>query len=295
MVAVAFAVVMLAGCHNNNGAAITLKFAAGKGTKFNYTTVTDMTMQQAIMGSDVKVTTKITMGYVFSVTNDSAGWKTIDATINKVAMDFNANGEAMQYDSDNPGIDSISPMGKMGAVLGALKGGQFSFTINENGEVGQVTGMKEMLQQKLPAAPGGQSDGMAGVFTEDIFKNNLAQSFSVYPGKPVKEGDTWNKSTLVDITGSKARLDNTYTLETVEGGTAKIKMVSKISADGATPAQGVTISMSGDAKGTSAMDIATGITLNSENIMTVDAKANAQGQQSAMKAELKMTTTGKKL
>jgi hypothetical protein len=40
----------------------------------------------------------------------------------------------------------------VGKVMGAMKGGQFGFTINENGEIGSVFGLQEMMKNMIAKA-----------------------------------------------------------------------------------------------------------------------------------------------
>jgi len=296
---IAIGVVLLTGCHSSSQGPVTLKFGAAKGTKFTYTETTDMTLTQAIMGNDVKVTTAITFGYVFEVVNDSAGLKTVQVTLAKIQLNASANGQDMKFDSDNPGTDTTGLMGSTGLVFASLKGGQFSFTINDYGDVGQVTGLKEMLQERLGKINGpgniSASQGMDNTFNEQTFRETLQQAFAVYPGKPVNEGDSWTKATSLNISGSGAKLDNTYTLASFDGKVAKINVVSKISPGQSGAPQGVQIEMTGEAKGTNSIDVATGIPLNGDNNITLDAKAAMAGQQMAMKATVKITVTGQKM
>src|SRR5438046_7766042 len=88
--------VIIAGCGSGSETktadGYVLKFNMAKGTKFEYSVTMDMGMKESVMGKDVDVKNKMLISYTFAVTGDSAGWKKVDATISRIAMDMNAEG-----------------------------------------------------------------------------------------------------------------------------------------------------------------------------------------------------------
>ncbi len=307
--AIAFAAsVLLMGCQGGSGTtagtgggAVTLKFNMDKGSKFEYTMDMDMKVKQDVSGQTMDVTSKITMGYIFEVTGDSAGWKTLTSTINKIAMDMNGGGMSMKFDTDNPSAsDTAGPMSSIGKLFAAMKGGQFSFTMNEKGEVGSVSGIKEMMQRAMTAAnvPDAASmmQNMGKAFDEDNFKQNIQQSFAIYPDKPVKPGDTWTKTINMNTSGMIMKADNTYTLESVTGDNAKIKVSSKLGSGGdSTAVAGVQMNMSGTMDGDMTYDIPTGMPAAGDLNMKMSMKVKAGSQEVPVTMDMKMTITGKKM
>ncbi len=298
LTAACFTICVLLGCRGGTGKTIDFKFNAPKGTRFSYNVETKMNVNEADAGTDIKVGNDITMGYVFEITSDSMGWKTIQATIAKAAMNVDANGMNAKYDSDEPGNDSAGPMAKLG-MFSAVKGGQFIFTINRNGEIGSVNGMQEMIQKILsrlsPDDTLAAGQAIGSIFTERGFKQNLQQCFAMYPGKPVKVGDSWNKTLAMEYNDMAMKLDNTYTLESLEGTVAKIKVVSKV-----TPAPGISekngqMDFTGDMTGLNSFNLTTGLPANGESNMRLDIKTKMHGNETPMKMDLKMTVTGKKI
>jgi len=290
-------VIALQGCKGG----VDFKFNAPKGSRFIYTNVIDANIEQNVMGQSVKVDSKITTGYLFEVISDSAGWKKLTCTISKFVIAMNANGMSMNVDSDEPVADTAtSPMAKMGKILGALKNGQFTLTMNEKGDIGQVTGMQDMLNKIVAGIP--QADSAMGAamlaksFSEESFKQNMQQSFAIYPGKSVKTGDTWTKTLQMSNNGMPMTLNNTYTLQSVEGDKINVKVDSKItSGSGSSPMQGVQVDMNGEMKGLNSFDRATGLPVSGNDNMKIDMKMKMQGQEMPMKMDIKMTITGKKL
>jgi len=281
---------------------INLKFNLQKGDHFLYSIGMDMHARQQVMGKDMDVNTKMDIGYTFDVTGDSAGWKKVNATISKIAMNMDAGGMQIKFDSDNPSAtDSTSPMGKIGQVFGAMKGGQFGFTINEKGEVGTVTGIRDMMEHALstlgnPTTSAAMMAGLSKSFDENQFKENLQQSFGIYPDKAIKPGDSWHKTMNVNNAGIIMKTDNTYTLESVENNNAQIKMTSKISSvSDSTQLMGTQMDMDGTMDGTMQFDIATGMPIKGVNNMQLNMKVKNQGTEMPMNMSLTLNISGKKL
>ena len=210
-------------------------------------------------------------------------------------MNINAGSVNVDYDSDKPSDTANEANNTMGKVLGAMKGGEFAFTMNEKGEVGQVSGISEMMQRILSSVNVPNADaiiaGMSSSFSEENFKQNIQQSFAVYPDKPVKPGDSWTSSMTMNNGGMAMKMDNNYTLESVNGDMANVKVDSKISSPDSSANNNMTIT--GTMKGTMQYDIPTGVPVNGDLDMNMDMQMNSGGQSVPMNTDIKMKITGK--
>jgi len=300
LAAAAVASTILTGfCQAGADNAIALKFNIPAGTKFSNGVTMDMNMTQTAAGNEIKVTTKITQGYIFEVTKDSAGWKTMNATFARMAMHMEVMDHTVDYDSDSPTSDTTSPMAKMGSVFSVMKNSHFTFTMNENGEIGKVTGLKEMVK-KITAGMS-STDAAAALqplgqtFNEESFKQNLQQSFAAYPGKPIKIGESWNKTLNMNNAGAIMKLTNTYTLDSIVGGVAKVKLVSIITVPEGTTIQGMPATITGTINGENGFDLVTGMPVGANLMMLVDMHITAQGQTIPMSVKTNIIIEGKKL
>jgi hypothetical protein len=255
-----------------------------------------MNMDQNVMGNPMHMTNKMKVGYIFEVTNDSAGWKTVNSTIDKIGMNVNAGAVSINFDTDSAMTDTTGPTAMMGKIFGAMKGGQFTFTINEKGQVGQVSGMKEMMEKIMEkeTTPNAQMimQSMGKAFDENNFKQNISQSFAVYPDNPVKPGDSWTKTMNINSNGIPMKSENTYTLQSVDGDKANIKVAAKISSADSTTADAVS-NLSGTIDGTSIYEISSGMLVSGDMDMKMNVKT--QQQPTPVVVDIKMTMTGKKL
>ena len=280
-------IVAFAGCKSDT---IDLKFNLPKGSSYDYNMDMIMAVKGDVNGQPMNVTNNMSMGYRFGVIGDSAGWKKISSTISRIAMNIDAgSGVNIKFDSDKPVDTSDVMSGTVGKVLGALKGGQFTFTMNEKGEIGSVTGISEMMNRMMSSVPnaGAMAGSMGNSFNEDNFKQNIQQAFGVYPSKPVKPGDTWTSTMSMNNAGMQMKIDNTYTLQSVTNNIADVKVDSKISGNSGV---GIDGTMKGDLK----YDVPTGVPVDGDLDMSMNMNVPQSGQSAPMTMDIKMKITGKK-
>jgi len=293
------AITYLISCNSSSASdAVELKFKLPKGKKYEYAMNMEMQMNQEIMGKKMDMKNDMGFTYLFEVTNDSSEWKTVSSTISKINMDMSANGRTMHFDTDMPATDS-GPTATMGKVFGAMKGSQFSFTVNDKGDIGEVKGIKEMQDRMLSAMPNGggegAAEGLSKSFDEDGLKQNMQQAFSAYPGKPVKVGDSWTKTTTQKIQGMTIKSDNVYTLESVKGNDATVKLSSKLNLANSGEVNPAQMTMTGTSEGKTHYDLETGMTTDGDLDMKMDMKIKVNNTELPMSMNMKMKIKGKKI
>jgi len=280
-----FVMFITIGCLAQNKT-IELKFNLPVGAGYDYAAEMNIATKGNANGQEVNVNNTIAFGYHFGVTGDSAGWKKLSSTIARIALSINVAGMNINYDSDKPEDTSDFIGSMMGKILGAMKGGQFTFTMNEKGEIGSVTGINELKDKMASsAAESGATgeEGISNVFNEESFKQNIQQAFGVYPGKPVKPGDAWTSVMTTNNANAKLKIDNVYTLESVSGNIAHVKVNSTISS-----LDNSDSSSNGTMTGFMNYDIPTGVAVNGE----LDMKLNDSATQ--LTSDVKMKITGRK-
>jgi Family of unknown function (DUF6263) len=299
---IAFASIILLSCggcgSSGSGNAITLKFNLSKGSRIDYVINMDMAVNESVMGNNVALNNKLGMGYIFEVVGDSAGWKKVSSTIHRINMKMNVRGQTISFDTDSVTSDTTGASGMMLKIFGAMKGGQFTFTMDEKGHVGEVSGMREMMQHVVSTLniPNAEAimQNMGKSFDDANFRQNIEQSFSAYPDKPVKPGDSWTRTTNINSNGVLITSENTYTLNSVQGDKANVKVSTRLSSGAdstSSPAKGITGTMNGETN----FDIPTGIPVNSNLDMIMNMKVSAQGQEIPVSMDIKMMVTSKKL
>jgi len=134
---------------------------------------------------------------------------------------------------------------------------------------------------------------MGAGLNEESFKQNIQQSFAVFPKNPVKIGDSWKDTTTMTNQGMTMKSANTYTLESVDKGNAVIKISSVLSSD-QSKINGMDMSLKGSNNGKYTYDMSTGMVLDGNLKMLMDMEMSAQGQKVPMKIDTDVKITGKK-
>ena len=274
---------------------VDLKLQMPKGSQYEYTTAVDMNMTQNVQGQEIKMKNKMTFVYLFDIISDSANWKTVTSTIQQMKMEMDAMGQNMSIDTDNMS-DTSGPMGMMNKMFGGIKGKQFSFTINDKGEVGKVTGMRELVESMVPADMPNREQAlqqMSGSINEESFRQNIQQTFAVFPKQPVKIGESWTDTTTMSNQGMMTKSVNNYTLESVNDGKAVIKVTSALSSAQA-QINGMDMTLNGSNNGKYTYDMSTGMVLSGDLKMIMDMEMSTQGQKMPMKIESDIKITSKK-
>jgi hypothetical protein len=275
---------------------VSLKLQMPVGNTYEYTFVMDMNMDQNVMGQQMKISNKMTMGYVFEVLKDSAGWKTMRSTIGRIRMDMDMMGRTMTIDSNEPVSDTIPGSAQMYNAFAGMKGKQFTFTINDKGQVGEVKGLKEMRESIVKDMPDGDKvdQQLESSFNEESFKQNLEQSFNIFPDKDVAVGDSWKKTMNMKSQGMNIKSENTYTLESIKDGKAHIKVKTGLSTDKTTAENGMEITMKGTGDGVYTFEQSTGMVMDGDVKMKMDMEMSMNGQKMPMKMDMNIKLDGKK-
>src|SRR5689334_13442741 len=130
------------GCKTASKDAVDIKFNLAKGSKYEYSMSVNMNMNEKVTDKTVNAENTMNFTYIFEVVSDSAGWKMLLSTIAEFSMDVNSMGHKMHFGTEGSG-DTAGPMAIMSKVFSAMKGAQFSFTVNDNGEIGKISGVRE--------------------------------------------------------------------------------------------------------------------------------------------------------
>jgi uncharacterized protein DUF6263 len=252
-ISILIACISIISCKSNSSNEVELKFKLPKGSKYEYSASSGMSIKQEVNGHDMDINNETGFSYVFETKNDSANWKTIESTIRKISMDMQGGMVGkMHFDTDME-LDSMpGPFAMMGKMFGALKGAKFSFAVNDKGDIGQITGIAELRQKMLAGIPyaAESMQSMKNGIEDETLKQNLQQAFAVYPGKPVKPGESWSKIVSQTMQGMTLKTEHTFTLQSVNGNDAEIKQVSKMVSDSSTSSSQRGVNVTGNANGT---------------------------------------------
>jgi hypothetical protein len=211
-----------ASCSNNKNDTADFRFNLQKGKTYEYNM--DYDMEQNMQ--DQEINTNLKGNYTLDVTADDGNIKTLKTTYQRIAMNVAMPGRTMSIDSDKADTASkgeINDPGQlMNAMFSALKGKSFMMKVDKEGKVLEVTGLNELAQAMVssmnlkPEMRSMAQQAFSQQFNEQSVKDMFSQSFNIFPNKPVKAGDTWEKS----FSGSATlpiQMTTNYTVKSIDG------------------------------------------------------------------------------
>lgn len=247
-----------------------LKFNLQNGKTYSYKMVMDMNSE----AQGQKVQSAMNFDYDIAVAGDSAGIKTLKTTYKHMAMNMKLPTGEMTVDSDKPADNNAdlqsNPSAVMGKMFAAMIGKVFVMKVDPEGKVTQISGLNEIADAMVESMNVGEDvkprirQMFAAQFNEANLKQTFSQAFNIFPNKPVKQGDKWEKNinlqgmmnadmkttyTVKDISKNKVTLDAASTMDMAgnkvnQSGTMNIDPATGLVTD-ATLEQNMTGSVSG--------------------------------------------------
>ncbi|MEO7394490.1 MAG: DUF6263 family protein, partial [Chitinophagaceae bacterium] len=250
-----------------------LKFNFEKGKGYDYEMI--INMDQDVMGQAMRM--DMSTYYSMDVLEDDGTTKTIASTFDRFKMDMGVGGMNIKVDSDNPvpemgGKDD--PMKVLNSLLGAVKGRKFTLKVNAEGDVLEVTGLKDMAQSitdSMTYLDEKQKQEMMSKFSQQFNDQNIKDQFErvlyIFPNKEVKVGDSWKKTTKPGgMMGGQ--YNSTYTVKEIEGDMVILEEISTVEGI----AEGT--KMSGNINGTMIVDSKSGLVVSGDQDMKITTNSN---------------------
>lgn len=279
LLAFLFSLLLWTGCADNkNDTTANFQFNLQKGKAYEYEM--DFDMKQEVPGQNIN--TNMKSDYVMEVIGDDGNVKTLKTTYERFAMNVEMPGRTISADSDN--ADSATageindPSQLMNAMFSALKGKSFIIKVDKEGKVTEVTGLEQIADAMVNSMNVKQEmkpmvrQAFTQQFNEQNIKEIFSQSFNIFPNKPVKVGDSWEKK-MSGTSSMPMDVTTTYTVKSIEGDIVNLEAKSKMNFTGGA-------NMSGEQTGTMKVNAKTGLVVDA----TFDQK---------MEGQMKMTTKGK--
>jgi hypothetical protein len=263
---------LLFSCNSNGltGDTYTIKMRMNKGDTFHQHIKMDMNMKMDAMGQAVNMKTNMDMGVTFEVTDTSSTGKELKLTYTDMHM-------AMDMGSLQAGnMDSL-----MNTNLGKIIGKSLLLELSPSNEITEVKGFDSIMISSSSEADRKMTEKM---FSKEQMTNMFGIMFGMYPGKPVKIGETWTSKSTVNIANIDMQINITYKLAGVKNGLADIDVAGIIDGKGDMKQNGMSIgmSMSGQQHGMLTIAMDNGYMQSGSYKMDVKAEMQMGGQKVPM-------------
>lgn len=287
---------LLFSCGQGSKEPVTLKLNFKPGEKYLYTTQVSQNINATINGMNSGMDQSMLMEMTYAYEGEEAGNKKLKITYDHVAMNLNTAMGPVQYDSKNPGSTASTDM----AFMNNLIGKSFIVKVAPNGDIAAVDGLAELVNSLSANEDANVRSSLETQFSDTTIRMMMQNSFDLYPGKPVKVGESWSKKSVMSMGGFNinVNVENTYTLKSVDDGKATIALTSVMNLP-ATDMSGATgvptqIQMNGKQEGTMEINIASGQILSGKTTQQINGNISG-GQSVPISITGDMTISSKKL
>lgn len=285
-------------CKSGGGSdTVDLKMNLQPGDKYAYVMDMKMSIEQTAMGQTMKTDQDMVMESTYDVTAGEGTDKKFTISYDRISMSMKNPMMSMEYDSKEGGKKD-SMLNGMGMMLNK----PFTMTVTEKGDIKKIEGLDQIIASVgTTGTPQAEiiRKQVGAMFNDTAIRSMMQQSLNIYPDKPVKTGDTWTKVMTINMGPIGMKIDNTYKLVSVTGGTAKVEVNSKISSNGGSMKEGVQeikIDLTGDSKGSMDIDVASGLVTDSKIKQNIKGNMSVTGMPTPIPMTITSDThiTGKK-
>jgi len=278
-------IIFFVSCNSGpTGEAYTIKMRLNKGDTFNHNTRMNMQMNTAAMGQSVDMTMKMDAFVNFEVLNNTSGNKELKMTYTNLHMGMDMG----KMNTANVNTDSIMNVSSKKMVGKSI--------LMELSPTNEITGVKG-FDSLMAANDNDEATRQLAekMFSKDQMNNLFGMMFSMYPGKPVRVGETWTAKTKVNVANIDMKVNIKYTLVGVKNGLADIDVDGIIDGKGAmsTAGNAIDVAMSGTQKGMITLKMDDGYLQNGAYKMNIKADMEMMGQKIPMTMKADYTLSNK--
>lgn len=276
-------VCLLYSCKTDDGVSLKLNFKPGD--KFLYATE----VNQKVNGN---MEQSMLMEMIYGYSGEEGGNKKLDITYDHIRINATTPMGSSLYDSRETSEGEA-------AFMNGLIGKTFTITIAPNGDIVKIDGLGGLIQALAGNADSETKAQVESQFSDTAVRLMMQNSFDLYPGKNVKEGEEWGKKSTMSFSGINVNVENTYTLKSVKDGIASVSVSSRMDlprmempGQGGVPMQ---IEMKGKQEGTMEVELASGRIISGKTTQQISGKISAQGNEMPMEIGGDITISSKKI
>lgn len=255
----------------NSSGEIELKLNLTKGKVYDMKMVLTSQTEMNMMGQTVNSNTNMEMGMDYEVKDVLAnGNYLVRNTYKTIKMSGDAMGMKYEYDSQT-GKASGMQSEKMAEGMKKLIGQYTEIEMDKTGKT-----IKTTMSPELTSGEGKGSDGMTNL------------NYSVFPDKKLKVGDTWESDIEQKMGKTDIIIKTKFKLVSVKDGIAEISMDGTLDIKPGSEGE-----ITGTQKGTTKVEIATGMNQEVNIDQDIQMQMNDMGMKMPVKMKNKITITTK--
>ncbi len=280
-----------------------LKFNPQSGVSYKFTSKLTQVIAQEMMGQKVNMEQKMGFEYLFKIIDAPAGGDaSIEVTYSRITLDVDNEMMKIHFDSDN--IKPEDNDNAMVAVFSALKGVQYNMVVGQDGSVKKMEGLEKMISQMVESlgAVSKLSEAeieemhqtMKNEYSEEKLRNQMENTFRIFPPKDVGVGDKWTLNKKID---GIVPIDSEthYQLKSLDESFAIIDMESEFDTKEEVDIQGMKAKLKGKQSGFFKVDKESGFIMESTMDQEFSGNMEMMGMSIPLSIKSTMLMTSEKL
>lgn len=256
---------------------VTLKYNPKPGTKYSNTLKMDMDISMDIQQMPIQMTMNMAFYTTEKFSKGENDTRKMDVKYDRLVYSMSGMGNTSKFDSDKP-EEGDKKLRKLGNIVDH----PFTMYVNQQGKVVRVEGLQN----------GSDEEGGEAGISADAARKMMQMTMEVFPDHPVKPGDSWQSTTEYSASNMPIQSKNTYTLVSISGGVALIKVKSALSSPESDVSEGLSMTLSGEQNGEMRMDVASGLILESSLTQTITGEMSTEGNTVPMNMTGKYRVVG---
>jgi hypothetical protein len=288
------------------GQIVDLKLNLSKGDTYYLASTNEQTFTMEMMGMVTEIGINLRFGQEFLVDEVQNNIFTIRTTFADVAFKMDMAGgmfgaSNVDYDSKR----SSNPEHPIANIFAGLVGKSFSMKVSEAGKIIETSGLDEIMSKVISSSALPLDPQMQTLIGEGSLRQGIEQMFNIYPGKPVRPGETWSNNQIVSA-GINFDVSSNYTLNRRSNGISSLGVKGSLKTLPGSTMPGMemlnmTLTMSGVSTGTMDVSENTGwikegliVQIISGSMEMLNPDSPSQKVSLPLKMILKTTYTSKK-
>jgi hypothetical protein len=243
---------------------VEINFKLTKGKVYEQTVESQTNVKQEAMGQTIEINTISKVKTALEVMEEKAEGNVYNVWYKGMEMEFNGMGQEQRFCSDTTLLTAVDPMSE---VLSKVTNKKFQATIARQGSVTDISGLELIISSATKSEMGVEAQGdlakqLLQSYGNEGLKSSLESFTDIFPGKSVKEGESWSKTQTLNA-GMPVISKTTYTLKEIRGTEVQIDIEGTLEVDPANARSNLngmdaTYFVEGTRKGSLLVEISTG-------------------------------------
>lgn len=274
---------------------VTLRLNLKKGDSYSQVMNMNTTMTINVAGQEMmNMEMPMEIGLKFKVKNVYTDSVELEASISKMKMTVNMQGEQMTLDTE----DNTKNSPKEFKIFNKIISKPFTIVYDGRCNIVRISGFEKTYDDMISDLPASErakaKEELAGIISENTLKDNFEQSSIIFPEEPIYEGYSWTTSFSKEVNGMNFSYHTLNQVKSIDKKSGKVLIASTSKIDlEMSEIQGFKVSMG---KGTKfdinyVIDLKTGIfdLAEGEMVLPIDMSGEDEnGEKATMSMQVKM-------